>query len=95
MDESNIRTGWRAVEPLLAHVLISQSGSAGKSKYFHINDAGKRLLEGEKKIYRSGSGEYYETLTELATNEGLNVRVDPTDSFVVKIMSDITHHGRG
>jgi hypothetical protein len=72
VDEANIRTSGKLVNFFLRNILISATSSnAGKSEYYHISEAGQRLLDGKTKIYRSANGKYYESLPLLAKGEGL------------------------
>jgi hypothetical protein len=72
IDNANIRLGRTIPKFFLENVLISVTGDKiGKIQYYYINDAGRRLLAGEEKLYRAGSGIYYESLEALRKGEGL------------------------
>ena len=76
VDNANIRIGRTIPKFFLENVLISCTGDkVGTTQYYHINECGKRLLAGEEKIYRGGSGEYYESMYALIKGEGLNEQI--------------------
>jgi hypothetical protein len=72
IDDANIRISPQTANLLLGNLLISaNSANAGKSEYYYINEACKRWLAGEDKIYRAASGRYYESISALKHGEGL------------------------
>ena len=72
IDEADIRISPGIGKFFLTNVLISATGDqVGKSRYYHINEAGLRWLAGEEKLYRAASGTYYESIGALRRGEGL------------------------
>lgn len=54
----DIKTSRQLFNFLLRHVLISQDSE--QEHYYHINEAGLRLLDGHQDIYRVANGRYVE-----------------------------------